>query len=313
MSALSQPETREVILIEDASTDRSLELCRRLVSAHSGRIRLFQHPDGRNHGAGFSRNLGLRQAKQPFVAFLDADDYYLPGRFARDALLLAGDPALDGVYNALGTDFLDEKGRQWFARSRRPSITTIRRPPQPGQLFFRMGPIGNAGYFSLDALTLRRRVLECMDWFTDLPQAQDTMFCVQLAARFRLAGGETRTPVAMRGVHAGNRIQDFSRARESTRDLFDSLVAWARTAPLTRRQLRALHQARLTRCPDWMSVRAVVREQGRRLAHPSTGWIITRWALCRRFPDDPLLPGVFPALRRSIAERMKPGGHRWAP
>ena len=84
-SALAQPEVGEVILVEDDSPDRALEVCRSLANEHAGKVRLLRHPDGRNHGAGPSRNLGIRAARHPFMTALDADDHYLPGRFRRDA------------------------------------------------------------------------------------------------------------------------------------------------------------------------------------------------------------------------------------
>ena len=80
-SALAQPETGEVLLVEDGSGDGSLAECERL-AAGDGRVRLLRHPNGENRGAGASRNLGIEQSTCPLVAFLDADDYYLLGRFA---------------------------------------------------------------------------------------------------------------------------------------------------------------------------------------------------------------------------------------
>ena len=79
-SALAFPEVRQVVLVEDASPDDSLIVCQRLL-ATDPRVELVRHPDGGNHGAGASRNLGLVRSTCPFVVFLDADDRFLPGRF----------------------------------------------------------------------------------------------------------------------------------------------------------------------------------------------------------------------------------------
>src|SRR5687767_10956534 len=79
-SALQFEEVYEVILIEDKSPDNALEVCRQLAEKND-RVKLFQHPDKGNHGAGPTRNLGLENATGDFIAFLDADDYYLPNRF----------------------------------------------------------------------------------------------------------------------------------------------------------------------------------------------------------------------------------------
>src|SRR5690606_5479728 len=78
VSALVQPETGEVILIEDKSPDNSLALCREL-AVHQHKINMIQHPDKDNQGAGASRNLGIANARSPFICLLAADDYMLPG------------------------------------------------------------------------------------------------------------------------------------------------------------------------------------------------------------------------------------------
>ncbi|MGZ5284046.1 MAG: glycosyltransferase family 2 protein, partial [Kaistella sp.] len=56
-SALKHTAVAEVLLIEDASPDHSLEICKELVSENQ-KVKLFQHHDLGNHGAGASRNLG---------------------------------------------------------------------------------------------------------------------------------------------------------------------------------------------------------------------------------------------------------------
>ena len=53
-SVLDQPETSEVILVEDASTDKSLQVCQELTEQYD-KVRLFRHPSGRNCGAGNGR------------------------------------------------------------------------------------------------------------------------------------------------------------------------------------------------------------------------------------------------------------------
>jgi len=63
----------EIICVDDGSTDASTERIQALCEKDA-RIRLFRQT---NQGAGCARNLGLLNACGEFVAFLDADDYYL--------------------------------------------------------------------------------------------------------------------------------------------------------------------------------------------------------------------------------------------
>ena len=79
-SALQFEEVCEVILVEDKSPDNALEVCKNLAKTFD-RVTLYQHPDKGNHGAGASRNLGMKMATGDYIAFLDADDFYLPNRF----------------------------------------------------------------------------------------------------------------------------------------------------------------------------------------------------------------------------------------
>lgn len=60
----------ECILVDDGSTDSTLELCKRL-AAHYPSIKVFTKP---NSGLADTRNLGLEHATGTFITFVDADD-----------------------------------------------------------------------------------------------------------------------------------------------------------------------------------------------------------------------------------------------
>ncbi|MBP7177346.1 MAG: glycosyltransferase family 2 protein, partial [Thermoclostridium sp.] len=110
-SALAQPEVREVILVEDCSPDDSLAVCRQLACLYP-QVKLFQHPGGVNRGAGPSRNLGIIKSTCPYIAFLDADDFYLPARFSAAQAVFEQHSDCDGVYDAVGMYYEDEASRE---------------------------------------------------------------------------------------------------------------------------------------------------------------------------------------------------------
>ena len=60
----------EIIIINDASTDNSKEICE---SFKDDRIIMINNP--KNLGAGATRNLGLSKVTGDFISFVDADDY----------------------------------------------------------------------------------------------------------------------------------------------------------------------------------------------------------------------------------------------
>jgi hypothetical protein len=101
-----------------------------------------------------------------------------------------------------------------------------------------MGPIGKRGHIHLDALTLRRDLVARIGLFpTDLELSQDTQFILRAALLGRLVGDGGTGPVAVRGVHAGNRIQDRAKLLRLRPALFASLFVWAceRRVPVARR------------------------------------------------------------------------------
>jgi glycosyltransferase involved in cell wall biosynthesis len=71
-SVLKQPfADREIIVAEDGSTDRTMEV----LAGYGSQIRIVQQP---NKGEGGARNLGVRAATGDYVVFLDSDDLHFP-------------------------------------------------------------------------------------------------------------------------------------------------------------------------------------------------------------------------------------------
>ncbi len=71
-SVISQTYTNwEMIIIDDGSTDNSVEIVERVIDK---RIRLIKLPE--NMGASYARNIAIKLAKGIYIAFLDADDLW---------------------------------------------------------------------------------------------------------------------------------------------------------------------------------------------------------------------------------------------
>jgi glycosyltransferase involved in cell wall biosynthesis len=209
-SAAELEEVGEVLLVEDASPDNALEIAQQLEHTYK-KVRLFQHPDKGNHGAGASRNLGIEKATCQFIAFLDADDYYLPDRFKRDKELFLNNEDCDGVYNATGTHFYSEEAKQQFFEKGfgYQEVLTLTDPPSPTELFsvlFNRHP-KIRGQFHTNSLTINKNVFEKVGYFnTYLRLRQDIHLWRRLAAYCNLYAGQIEKPVAMRGIHAANRM-----------------------------------------------------------------------------------------------------------
>lgn len=79
-SALAEPEVAEVMVVDDASTDPTADSALRADDG-TGRLRVIRLDV--NGGPSRARNVAIEASTSPFLAILDADDTFLPGRFAR--------------------------------------------------------------------------------------------------------------------------------------------------------------------------------------------------------------------------------------
>ena len=71
------PGKLEIIVSDDGSTDQTINI----VNSYNNdsRIKLLRKTDCMEQGAAAARNRGLLAATQPYICFLDSDDYQLPG------------------------------------------------------------------------------------------------------------------------------------------------------------------------------------------------------------------------------------------
>jgi glycosyltransferase involved in cell wall biosynthesis len=88
----------ELILVDDGSRDGSRDVARRYAEREPGRVRYAEHPGNADLGSSATRNLGVRLARGSLIAFLDADDVWLPGKLAAQVDLLARHPGVGMLY-----------------------------------------------------------------------------------------------------------------------------------------------------------------------------------------------------------------------
>ncbi|SIS96593.1 Glycosyl transferase family 2 [Chryseobacterium ureilyticum] len=239
LSALPFEEVKEVILVEDKSTDNSLGICEKL-AVENPKVKLFQHPDKENHGAAASRNLGIEKSSGAFITFLDADDYYLPNRF--DAEKIFNDPKIEGVFSAIGIEYLTEKGKAEFqSKFADSSLTTVNYAAEGKEVFrglLSLTPKTFGTFFHLNALTIRKSAIDKYHLrFNEVLRVhQDSDFIIKLAYHCYLKSGIIDQAVAMRGIHDNNRITKivrYSPQYNQRQFLFwNSLYEWSKSLPL---------------------------------------------------------------------------------
>jgi glycosyltransferase involved in cell wall biosynthesis len=68
----------ELLLVDDGSTDHSMAIAQQYAQQNPGKVRYLEHEGHQNRGMSATRNLGIANSKGEFIAFLDADDIWLP-------------------------------------------------------------------------------------------------------------------------------------------------------------------------------------------------------------------------------------------
>src|SRR5271170_3130362 len=104
-SALAQQyENHEIIVVDDGSTDSTSAI----LSAFGDRIRVVTQA---NRGAAVARNVGVAHSSGKYLAFLDADDQWLPGKLQTMVGALERAPRASLAFSEFG--FIDENGIEY--------------------------------------------------------------------------------------------------------------------------------------------------------------------------------------------------------
>lgn len=159
----------EVIVVDDGSTDESESILKRYV----GRVRLIRQ---QNQGVATARNRGVAEASGEFIAFLDADDFWLPTKLERQVKRFQNEPDLGLVH--CGVEEIDENGAPL-----RTSLDGLEGQVAADLLLFKRAVILGGG----SALMVPREVFTTIGGFdVRLSTSADWDLFYRLAARHRV-------------------------------------------------------------------------------------------------------------------------------
>jgi glycosyltransferase involved in cell wall biosynthesis len=269
-SALAQTHpAREILVVDDGSTDGTPAVLARYASLHPGRLQLHRLPGS---GAAAARNHGLRHARGAYIKFLDADDLLAPESLASQLAALAARPR----HLAYGA---------WARFHQDPA--TARFSPRPGwrdtddpvdwicQTWTDAEPMYQCGLFLIPQALLRRAGA----WHEDLSLIDDLEFFTRLVLA---SEGIVHTPPA--------------------RLYYRSAVPGSLSARKTRRAWESAHLSTRLACQQLLAredssrTRRAAADLCQNLAHSL-------------YPDHPdLVADLLTEVRRLGGSRLLPGG-----
>lgn len=155
----------ELLLVDDGSTDASTRIAREVAERFPGKVQYLEHAGHRNRGMSASRNWGIAHARGKYVAFLDADDVWLPQKLEEQVAILEAHPEVAMVYGPsefwFGWTGKPEDVRQDYLQQLDVSTDKIIAPPKLFALFLRNPSISPAP----SGILVRRETLQSVGGF----------------------------------------------------------------------------------------------------------------------------------------------------
>ena len=159
----------EIIVVNDGSTDDTEQ---RLLKLHERIIYHFQNCKGPSA----SRNWAIRAAQSPLVAFLDADDLWLPTKLEKQVRFALANPQ----YGIVTTDV------EWF--NERGVTNPSLKCKYPISNGFVLKDLIFHNWIATSAVMVRRECFGRAGWFDEEPGVfgEDWMMWVQIAAQYQV-------------------------------------------------------------------------------------------------------------------------------
>jgi glycosyltransferase involved in cell wall biosynthesis len=99
----------EVVIVDDGSTDGSLEIAESYAARYPSQVHVFTHPERRNLGISETVNLAYQKSRGEFWSGLPSDDMLCPDKLERQVAFLDANPKIGWVYSY--ARYMEETGQ----------------------------------------------------------------------------------------------------------------------------------------------------------------------------------------------------------
>lgn len=255
----------EVIVIDDGSPDP--HAVTRAVAPYGDRIRVLRQG---NQGAGAARNAGIAATSAGFVAFLDADDRWLPHFLLEQSAAFAAEPWLDLIYtDGLFVGHTPLAGKRFMSACRSQGHVTVE------------SLVSQECTVLLSSVVARRdAILSTGGFDTTLRRGQDFDLWIRMARRGARIGYQRKVLVLYRRhdqALSGTSLDEIERPLVVLRKTADTMPLAERERLILQRRIRTLEAGlarergkELLRRGDFIAARRAFAESCRDLR----GWKI---------------------------------------
>jgi glycosyltransferase involved in cell wall biosynthesis len=176
-SILAQTEAPgRIVVVDDGSTDDTPAV----IALYADHVESLRLPKG---NASVALNRGIARAGGEHLAFLDADDLWVPQKLAWQARVLAEEPGTDAVFGQV---------QQFISPDAGPEVARFRCPSSP-----QTGPFRSA-------MLVRRAALERVGWFDERLNAAEFIDWYARALEHRLTVRTLDSVLVKRRIHGEN-------------------------------------------------------------------------------------------------------------
>jgi glycosyltransferase involved in cell wall biosynthesis len=208
-SVLNQPgDDYEVVVVDDGSTDETVELVRRYAIRANGTL---SYAYQENRGPSAARNYGVKQCVGRYLLFLDADDALLPDALDRFRSIIDKDGAVDFAFG--GYLWVTPDGRTKRCPAQTLSLENDRNFVR--YLRHELGPI------TMGSGIVCREVFERVQFPEDSRMTEDIVFKAQLLALYTCVSFSE--PVVTIYEHADSQSRNVELVRRESLKAVDLL------------------------------------------------------------------------------------------